>query len=206
MPPSALSKHRVEALTDGIFAVAMTLLVIDLKLPEHATALSHDEFMHAVVELFVKFQSWLISFFVLAIFWFAHHRQFHYVRVVDGKLLWLNILYLGFVSLMPFSSALAGQYSHMLLSQIVYSTNMTLLAVGGLLNNYYVYHHQELWGEPVSLGFYRASRMRAAGLIVVALSAIALASLVPSTGNAAFMLMLPISAMSRRLERRTTKT
>ena len=51
----------------------------------------------------------------------------------DATFLWLNILYLSFVSLMPFSSALAGQYSGMLFSQIVYSTNMTLLAIGGLL-------------------------------------------------------------------------
>src|SRR5205823_4251185 len=115
------------------------------------------------------FFAWIISFFVLAIFWFTHHRQFHYVRVVDGKLLWLNLLYLSFVSLMPFSSALAGEYSRMLFSQVIYSTNMTLLAIGGFLNSRYIFRHPELWAVPITKGFYRSSLFRIVGLVVVAI-------------------------------------
>ncbi len=199
---AGFSKHRIEALTDGIFAVAMTLLVIELKLPEPSTVLEQGDLINGVASLIPKFMSWIISFFVLAIFWFAHHRQFHYVRVVDGKLLGLNILYLSFVSLMPFSSALAGEYSRLLFSQIVYSTNMTLLAVGGLLNARYVFHHPELWSVPVQTGFYRGSLFRIAGLIVVAISAVGIAMVLPGSGNAAFMLMMPISIISKRIERR----
>ena len=201
MAQPAFSKHRVEALTDGIFAVAMTLLVIELKLPDHASLASQRDFIEAVAALIPKFQSWVISFFVLAIFWYTHHRQFHYVRVVDGKLLWLNILYLSFVSLMPFSSALAGEYSRMLFSQIVYSANMTLLAIGGLLNNHYVFHHRELWSEPITRGFYRGSLFRTAGLIVVAIGAVGISMVIPGAGNVAFMLMIPISIISKRVER-----
>ncbi len=200
MPQPAFSKHRVEALTDGIFAVAMTLLVIELKLPDHASLASQREFIEAVASLVPKFQSWVISFFVLAIFWYTHHRQFHYVRVVDGKLLWLNILYLSFVSLMPFSSALAGEYSRMLFAQIVYSANMTLLAIGGLLNNHYVFHHHELWSEPITRGYYRGSLFRTGGLIAVAVGAVGISMVIPGAGNAAFMLMIPISIISKRLE------
>ena len=188
MAQPAFSKHRVEALTDGIFAVAMTLLVIELKLPHLDNLISKGEFIEAVASLVPKFQSWVISFFVLAIFWYTHHRQFHYVRVVDGKLLWLNILYLSFVSLMPFSSALAGEYSRMLFAQIVYSANMTLLAIGGLLNNHYVFHHHELGSEPITRGFYRGSH------------AVGISMVIPGAGNAAFMLMIPISIISKRLE------
>jgi TMEM175 potassium channel family protein len=124
------------------------------------------------------------------------------VRVVDGKLLGLNILYLSFVSLMPFSSALAGEYSRMLFSQIVYSGNMTLLAIGGLLNNRYVFRHPELWSEPVTVGFYRGSIFRTAGLIVVAITAVGIAMVIPGAGNAAFLLMVPISIVSKRIEQR----
>jgi uncharacterized membrane protein len=83
------------------------------------------------------------------------HRLFHYVRAVDGSFLWLNILYLGGVSLMPFSSALAGEYSRMLVSQVIYSANMTALAVGALLLTRYAFRHQELWSVPMD----RASRL-----------------------------------------------
>ena len=205
MAQTGFSKHRVEALADGIFAVAMTLLVIELKLPERSTILTHQDFVQAVAALFPKFQSWVISFFVLAIFWYTHHRQFHYVRVVDATFLWLNILYLSFVSLMPFSSALAGQYSGMLFSQIVYSTNMTLLAIGGLLNSRYVFRHPEIWSEPYTLGHYRGSLFRTGGLIVVAIAAIGIAMVIPGAGNAAFMLMIPISKISKRVERRAAQ-
>jgi hypothetical protein len=95
----------------------------------------------------------MISFIVAGLFWFSHHRLFHYVRMVDGPLLWLNILYLGFVSLMPFSSALAGEYSRMLFSQWFYSSNMILLALLGLMKYRYVFRHPELWATPVTLAF-----------------------------------------------------
>ena len=205
MAQTGFSKHRIEALADGIFAVAMTLLVIELKLPERSTILTQQAFVEAVAALFPKFQSWVISFFVLAIFWYAHHRQFHYVRVVDGKFLGLNLLYLSFVSLMPFSSALAGQYPGMLFSQVFYSTNMTLLAIGGLLNSRYVFHHPDLWSTPFTVGQYRGSLFRTGGLIVVAIVAIGIALVVPGAGNAAFMLMIPISKISKRVERRAVQ-
>ena len=210
-PPAAseshtgLSKHRLEALTDGIFAVAMTLLVIELKLPQHETVRDPSDLAAGIGHLIPTFIAWIISFFVLAIFWFSHHRLFHYVRVVDAPLLWLNILYLGFVSLMPFSSALAGEYSRMLFSQWFYSSNMLLLALLGLVKYRYVFRHPELWATPVTAGFYRGARFRSMGLMVVALVAVGIAMLVPGAGNMAFMLMFPISMLSRRVERRAEK-
>src|SRR4029450_1836155 len=153
----------------------MTLLVIELQLPEHSDVLAQRDPLHGLVSLIPKFVAWIISFVVLAIFWFAHHRLFHYVRAVDGSFLCLNILYLGGVSLMPFSSALAGEYSQMLVSQVIYSANMTALAVGALLLTRYAFRHQELWSVPMARGFYRASIFRIAGLIAIAVGAIGIA-------------------------------
>ena len=197
---TGLSKHRLEGLTDGIFAVAMTLLVIELKVPEHDAVQAPADLAYGVLRLAPTFAAWIISFFVLAIFWFSHHRLFHFVRVVDGGLLWLNILYLGLVSLMPFSSALAGTYPGMLFSQSFYSANMMLLALLGLLKHRHVFRHPELWATPMTVGFYRGARFRTSGLMVVALVAVAIARVAPGAGNMAFLLMLPISILSRRVE------
>ena len=197
---TGLSKHRLEALADGIFAVAMTLLVIELKLPEHESVHDSAELAQGLVRLIPTLVAWIISFVVLAIFWFSHHRLFHYVRAVDPKLLWLNILSLCFVSLMPFSSALAGGYGRMVLSQCLYSANMILLSVLGLLQWRYVFRHPELWNTPMTVGFYRGARFRTLGLILVALVAVAIATVLPGAGNMAFMLMFPISTFSRRIE------
>jgi uncharacterized membrane protein len=199
---AGFSKHRIEALTDGIYAVAMTLLVIELKLPPASTLVDQGDFLNAAAALIPKFRSWIISFYVLGIFWFSHNRQFHYLRAVDGKLVWLNLLYLSFVSLLPFSSALAGEYSRMLFSQVIYSLNMTLLAVGGGLYIRYIFRHPELWAMTVPRGFYRGALLRIAGLILVAATAVGIAIVKPRTGSAAFLLMIPISFISRRLESR----
>ena len=196
-----MSKHRIEALTDGIFAVAMTLLVIELKVPDPASIRVPGDVATAVAHLIPTFISWTISFFVLGIFWNGQHRMFHFVRIVDDTLAWLTIGYLAFVSLMPFSSALVGLYGTVLFAQVFYSANMVLLAIFSLLMSRHVFRHPELQGATVTAPFYRAVRFRVVGLMVIAIAAIGITKLVPGAGNAAFMLMWPISSVSRRIER-----
>jgi len=201
----SLTKHRLEALTDGIFAVAMTLLVIELKIPETLHVHTEQELLQAVANLLPKFIAWIISFFVLAIFWVSHHRLFHFVRHVDGKLSWLTIGYLAGVSLMPFSSALAGEYGGALTSQIIYSANMILLGTMALLKSRYVHRHPELCAVAMPLGMYKGARIRTSGLIAVAIAAILITWALPGRGvigNTAFMLMFVFGKIGRGVEAR----
>jgi uncharacterized membrane protein len=200
-PELGLSKHRVEALTDGIFAVAMTLLVIELKLPEPGTIQTQTELIRAVALLTPKFISWLISFMVLAVFWFSHHRQFHFVACVDGRLLSLNILQLACVSLLPFSSALVGEFGRAVFSQLFYSGNIVLLALFSLLIGVRIGRNPRLQSAPIPHGMFEAARFRLFGLIAVSLAAVGITAIFPGAGNMAYMLMWPIGAFSRRLER-----
>ena len=201
--PGFLPVHRSEALTDGIYAVAMTLLVIDLKLPE---GLVHNnaDLGAALVALVPKAVAWVISFMVLAIFWTGHHRVFAYVRRADSKLTLLNLMQLAFVTLMPFSSALSGEEGGLFLSQVVFSTNMALMGVAALLIARHVHATPALGAAPMPLALYRGARLRILGVILISVVAVLLAaaSPFPGMGNMAFMLMAVISPMSRALERR----
>ena len=123
------SRHRVEALTDGIYAVAMTLLVLELKIAETAPLQDEAAFIQQLLHLVPKFVAWVISFFILAIFWASHQRAFHYVRVVDRSLFWINVAALLFASLLPFSSALVGEHSRFFTAQVFYAANMAALAL-----------------------------------------------------------------------------
>ena len=197
------SKHRVEALTDGIFAVAMTLLVIELKVPDRHTMHSQDELVRALLELAPKAASWVLSFLVLATFWISHHRLFHHVRSVDAGLLWRNLLQLGFVSLMPFSAALIGEFGGTVVAQNLYHANMVMLALLGLWKVRYVHAHPELASHAVETGTYHAMRLRLGGLVVAAMIAIFIAY----AGRAvfapfAYLLMIPIGRYARHVERR----
>jgi uncharacterized membrane protein len=194
------SKHRIEALIDGIFAVAMTLLVIELKVPERASVHAPSDLAPAIVQLLPTFISWIISFFVLAIFWIRQQRLFHLVRVVNDTLAWIVIAYLSAVSLMPFSAALAGQYETMLASQVIYSLNMILLSAFALLMTRYVVRHPELTNGAPPDSFYRSVRFRVGGLMVIAVAAVGVAFVLPGSGNAAFLLMIPISIIGGRIE------
>lgn len=202
--PNYFPIHRSEALTDGIFAVAMTLLVIELKLPDVHAIQSSDNLIDALAGLLPKAIAWLISFFVLAFFWAGHHRAFGYVRKADAKLVWLNLAQLAAVSLMPFSCALIGEKGGLLPAQVVYSSNMALLAVLALLISRHIQRHPALTPTPMPLARYKGARMRIVGLIVISVVAVVIAWLVPwpGGGNMAFMLMAVINPVSRALERR----
>ena len=101
---------RIEAFSDGIFAVAATLLVLDLKdisLPENA---SSSDLWHALVAQFPKFLSWLISFIIVCKFWLNHHHLLRLARHADYGMVWLNSIFLMFQSLVPFPTSLMGEH------------------------------------------------------------------------------------------------
>ncbi|MEO6895988.1 MAG: TMEM175 family protein [Caldimonas sp.] len=197
-----LPLHRIEALTDGIFAVAMTLLVIELKLPEHGNAASAAVLGEALVALLPKAVSWLLSFFVLALFWVGHHRTFAFVRHADAKLVVLNLIQLAAVSLMPFATALSGEFSSLYAAHVIFAINMAMLAVTALVVLRYVHRHPEL-GSPMPRGLYAGARLRILGVVGISVLSALLGAVLPypAMGNMAFMLMAVISPLSHRLER-----
>src|SRR5919204_959877 len=103
-----LSKNRIEALTDGIFAVVMTILVLDISVPQissHSTVgggvAVGTELLKRLFDLWPKILSFGISFVILAIYWMAHHRQFHYIKYSNRDLIWINIMFLMATCLLP---------------------------------------------------------------------------------------------------------
>lgn len=196
----ALSKHRLDALADGIFAVAMTLLVIELKLPEAAKILSDVDLASALLHLIPKFIGWIVSFFVLGIFWWTHHRALNHVRQVDGKLIALNLAFLGFVSLMPFASSLAGEFPRSIISQIIYAATMITVAIFSRLIWVYIHKHPDLCAHPMSAATLAGGQARTTMLIAVCLISVIIALLIPGAGNMAFMLMGASGALGRRVE------
>jgi uncharacterized membrane protein len=123
-----LSRNRIEALTDGVFAVAMTLLVLDIKVPELDLPLATAELPLKLLALWPKFLSYLISFVILGVYWVGHHIQLSFIRRADRPLLWINILFLLWVALVPFSTALLGEYAKIRIAIAIYGAN--LIAIG----------------------------------------------------------------------------
>ncbi|HEX79211.1 MAG TPA: DUF1211 domain-containing protein [Dehalococcoidia bacterium] len=120
---------RLEALTDGVFAIVMTLLVLEISVPEIAQSSRHTELPQRLLELWPKLLSYFISFVILGIFWYLHHFAFRYIKQSDDRLIWLNIFFLMFVALIPFSTSLFGSYPKEQLPLIIYVTNMIFVGI-----------------------------------------------------------------------------
>lgn len=128
---SWLTKGRIEALTDGVFAIVMTLLVLEISVPQissHSAETVGAELFKRLFDLWPKIFSYGISFVILAIYWRAHHRQFHYIKHADGILIWTNIMFLMAVSFLPFSTSLLGEYIDQQVSVFIYGGNSIIIA------------------------------------------------------------------------------
>jgi uncharacterized membrane protein len=121
-----ISKGRIETLTDGIFAIVMTILVLELVLPHIPQSEVYKELPKHLLELWPVFLSYVTSFIILGFFWMGHDKQFHYIKRVNGTLLWISIFYLMFIALIPFSTILIGEYGDQQISVLIYGVNLTI--------------------------------------------------------------------------------
>lgn len=104
-------KYRLEALNDAVIAIVMTILVIELAVPEVPRLLATEQLHLELFEMWPRFLAYVLSFLVLGTLWSFHHILFTYIKRVDSKYTWLNILFLMFVALIPFSTAMIGEYT-----------------------------------------------------------------------------------------------
>ena len=106
-----LGLNRIEAFSDGVFAIVVTLLVLELKVPILHDRTSTSELSHQFVDLAPKFLSWLISFIIVCKFWLNHHHLLTFARHATYGLVWLNSIFLMGQAFIPFPTALMGEYS-----------------------------------------------------------------------------------------------
>jgi uncharacterized membrane protein len=193
-----LAKNRIEALADGIFAVAMTLLVLDIKSPETRHFTTTSSLVDYLATLEHSFAMYAISFFVLAIFWIAHHVLFHYVKHVDRRLLWINIVFLLLITFVPFSTDLLGDHGHLVLPVLVYGLN--LLALGGLLalHLHYLVARRELAAPDLTATVVMHMRRDVLVYALIPVASMAVSIVSPRTAMYMYLLLaIPTLAPSR---------
>ena len=123
------SLERLAALSDGIFAVAMTLLVLDLHVPAHELIHSQGELWHALAAAAPQLISYLLSFMTLGIFWNGQQAQLNAFTRSDRHLSWIHLGFLFLVSVMPFSTRLLAEFISYRTVLIAYWVNILLLGV-----------------------------------------------------------------------------
>lgn len=186
-----LTTDRIETLTDGIFAIAMTLLVLNIHLPE-AGAAHQPELYTLVIEQLRLFYNYALSFILLAIFWIIHHQQFHYIRRTDRRHLWRNIFILMFVCLMPFSTSLTGDYHGDWMAGLFFGSNMFILGVLFCINWIYATKDHRLVDRSLDPHKIAVGKRRGAVTPIVSLLAMALSLIIPTMASYLYILIVVI--------------
>jgi uncharacterized membrane protein len=109
---------RVELFSDAVFAIAITLLIVDIKVPD---VTSSAQLLNSLSRLWPHFLSYFISFLIIAMQWVDHHEMFEHIEECDRGLLWLNMLFLMCIAFLPFPTALVGSYPNERVAVLIYS-------------------------------------------------------------------------------------
>jgi uncharacterized membrane protein len=200
-----ICKNRIEALSDGIFAIVMTLLILELHVPNLPLTASNVEVTRALLTLWPKFVSYLVAFVGLGVFWVSHHLMYHAVRRADRALLWLNIVFFMFVSLLPFSTSVLNAFPRALIAPFLFGANLAL--VGWLLFFQWIY----VASQPGMLASFVTSQYRAtvkARMLAVPV-AMTLTAVVcfwsAGISVAIYLFLLPLYMLPGRFERSATR-
>src|ERR1051325_2879669 len=134
-----MEKSRLEAFSDGVFAIVITLLILDIRFPE----VDYSQFRVTLISLLPRILAYVMSFIIIGVYWVTHHNSMHAMRKTDRNFLWLNILLLLCVSFIPFPTSLLGRYPFQAWPIIIYGcTLLTCNAVGYVMLVYVHYHPQ----------------------------------------------------------------
>jgi uncharacterized membrane protein len=149
-----MNKTRLENFSDGVFAIAVTLLVLNIKIPD-ANSLDGDGLTRALLGMVPHVLTFVFTFIVVGVFWVGHHRIFTFVHMLDTGLLWLNVIYLMFVAILPFPAAILSENPFLPAAIILYCVSLAIIASIHLLFMMYIYGHKEIKDDILTYDVYR---------------------------------------------------
>ena len=181
----------METLTDGVFAIVMTILVLEIAVPQLSHSEAAIELPKQLIELWPVILSYGTSFIILGLFWIAHDYQFHYIKRANRTFLWITIFYLMFIAFVPFSTSLIGEYGDQQISVIIYGINIIIVLVWAYLQWKYATKEHRLVDDDLDPKFITImSRRIIVGIILYAF-AIAI-SLLNTQVSLVLFILIPI--------------
>jgi TMEM175 potassium channel family protein len=184
-----LGLERIVFFSDAVMAIAITLLAIDLRVPEvPPSAAAAGELALRLGELNPQIMSFVISFVVIGVYWLAHHRYFAMIRRYDAGLLMLNLLFLLFIVIMPFVASLLGHYPFLSLGIVPYAVDVSAigLSIGAMWA--YASHSHRLVDKDLDTRQIRLLTVRPMGATVVFILSIPAALIEPRLATLSWLL------------------
>ncbi|MDO5835964.1 MAG: TMEM175 family protein [Methanobacterium sp.] len=124
-----MTTSRIETLVDGIFAIAMTLLVLSIGVPDVSSALTEAAFQQQLGDLLPKILMYALSFWILAGFWRVNHQQFFFIKRSNATMITINVCWLLFIALVPFSTEIIGEFGSYFTASVIFQLNLFFAGV-----------------------------------------------------------------------------
>lgn len=136
--------QRIEAISDGVFSIAMTLLVLDIKVPHDLSIKTESDLIASLYKLLPSMLSYFLSFMTIGIFWTGQSTQYHFIERSDRRQNWLALFFLMFISLLPFTTAFLSEHIEFRTAVLIYWFNIFALGVTIYLHWHYASKHDHL--------------------------------------------------------------
>lgn len=202
--------ERMILFSDAVFAIAITLLIIEIKIPHFDEGMVTQQMLgHALREKLPEFIGFVLSFVVIGQFWTGHHRLFGYIKDYSGPMLWLNLLMLLWVVLMPFSSYLNMQFGNLDITWFWYSMNLALIEISVFFMWVHISKRPELCTMGHDKTFMRFARIRSFIIVLIFLSG-GILTMMPWlwakwVSRFIFFLIFPLLSITRKRFEKTKK-
>lgn len=192
--PAPFGLDRIVFFSDAVMAIAITLLVIDIKAPEAVADLGP-----VVLELWPKYLGYFVSFWVIALYWVAHHRCFRYIRSFDRPLILLNFLFLMFIAFMPFPTSLLFSSPTQSVSVMLYAGTAAGMGLSLLLLWIYAGRRRFL-AAPIPEAVTRSIQLNLLLPSLVFMASAVTALFNPSLAMYLWLLLIPVYFLRRYVE------
>ena len=202
-----LSKSRIEAYSDGVFSIVATLLVLEVRLPRPVQEIlkSSDpsaEMLTAILHSWPHILGYILSFLTITIWWITHHHLFHVIQRLDRTALWLNSIFLMFLAILPFPTALLEAAPQNSVAVCFYGLAMVPIGLSIVLLRWYATVHKRLADPQISPELYASALKKGLLSPVLYLVAALLGYVVPLIGVTGYVLIAGYYVLPSALERK----
>jgi uncharacterized membrane protein len=197
--------ERLVFFSDAVFAIAITLLVVDLRVPEMAGRVTDARLADAVAELSPRIFAYALSFAVIGLYWLTHWRRFSMIDHLDERMVLLNLLLLAFVAFIPFPTSLIGEYGDHDLAVVIYASTLGLSGLVGTASWLYA-ARANLLRPRVSRNEVRLGALRGIAVPLVMLGSLAILPLTgPGAVEVTWLAIFPAQWLIARWLHRTAR-
>jgi uncharacterized membrane protein len=197
-PYEKFGLERLIFFSDAVFAIAITLLALEIRLPAGEELLSEAELSAQLVGLWHRYLGYGISFLVIGVFWMAHHRKFRFIQRYDSRLLLLNLLLLMVIAFIPFPASLISEYPYRT-ATLFYALVMLLAALLSVAIWWYAARHNRLIDAALDAKQRRREFFTPLATAAVFLLSVGVAFLDPDAAKLTWLLIVPVTLFMNRV-------